>query len=155
MRLELVSLPRSLRDSTPRPVVLGLCLLTLVAGLVPALLVLATTANYGPFLSPDSNVYISLARNLAAGEGFVDYLGGSHASAMWPPLLTVLLASVDKFGPDPFESVRVIHAVAFGLTIAATSIWLNHNVRSRLIQVGGFALDKFFEDQLRRVWLPG
>ena len=50
-------------------------------GLIGVSLVLAGTSRYGVGLSPDSTVYVSVARNLLAGRGYVTFDGAPIRNA--------------------------------------------------------------------------
>jgi len=92
------------------PVVLGI------------IIVLVATASYGAGLSPDSVGYISIARQLAAGNGYVDRYG--QDVAVWPPLYPTVLGVIKLlFSVDPLESARFLNALVFGLNVALT-LWI-------------------------------
>ena len=63
-----------------------------VLSLFGAVSVLLREVTYGVLLNADGLIYISVARNLLVGEGFVDWEGGSYVS--WAPLWPSLLAIV-------------------------------------------------------------
>ena len=83
------------------------------AGIV---MVLFSTSRYGVGLSPDSVHYISLARNLIAGSGFVSFNGNPIVE--WPPLYPTLLALAGGiFRTDPLLLASVVNAFIFGLIV--------------------------------------
>jgi hypothetical protein len=96
--------------------------------LVGVLLVVICTSRYGAGVTPDSVAYISTARNLLAGEGYAIHDGRPFVN--WPPLFPTLLSLIGLGGFDPLDSVRYVNAIAFGLTILVTGLWLLNNVRS-------------------------
>lgn len=92
------------------PVVLGITI------------VLVATDSYGAGLSPDSVGYISIARQIAAGNGYVDRHG--EDVAVWPPLYPTVLGVIKLlFSVDPLESTRFLNALVFGLNVALT-LWI-------------------------------
>ena len=83
----------------------------------------------------DATVYISVARNLATGQGFAFFLHSPNhiVVSLYPPLLPMTLAFVSLFGPDPLAIIGPLNAVAFGLTVFAATRWLRGQVRSRFL----------------------
>ncbi|MFC2072823.1 hypothetical protein ACFLUU_09065 [Chloroflexota bacterium] len=97
-------------------------LLLVLMGVIGVSLVLISTSRYGSGIEPDSVEYISVARGLLSGEGFVlhdltPYITG-------PPLFPSLLALVGLGGIDPIDSARFINAAIFGLIVFLTGFWL-------------------------------
>ena len=112
-------------------------LLTLL-GLLGASLILLRTAEYGAGLVQDSALYISVARNLLEGNGFVRLNGHPLRDAF--PFFPLALAFVGLFGPDAVDAARHVNAAAFGLTIFVVTVWLRCRVQSRFLVVwAGFA----------------
>lgn len=101
-------------------------------GLLGAGLVLLRTHPHGVGVGHDSIYYISLAHNLAAGEGFTEFDGSGKAASVWPPLFAALLAVLGLTGADPLESARYFNAIAFGLVVFIGSLWLSRLVETRL-----------------------
>ena len=94
-------------------------------------LVLAREVAYGAVLLWDSIYYISLARNLLAGEGFVNMSG--TANAHFPPLYPLLLAG-SSFGLlDPRDVAGPSNAAVFALTIFCLGLYLRRHLASRLL----------------------
>jgi len=91
-------------------------IIAIVFAALAAALVLFATARYGPGASLDSVTYLSVARNLAAGEGLVRYDGRAYVS--WPPLYPATLSLGVRAGLDPSEAARLLHAGAFAATLA-------------------------------------
>ena len=98
-----------------------------------AALVLLRGANYGVGLQVDSASYISTARSLLEGKGFVEWNTGGYENAA--PLFPLALAFAGLFGPDAVEAAGYVNAAAFGLTVFATAMWLRSRVRSRFLVV--------------------
>ncbi len=97
-----------------------------------AALVLLREVNYGVGLSPDSVLYLSTARNLLEGNGFV-YYWGTYLNA--PPIYPLILAFSGLFGTDVVAAAGHVNAAAFGLTIFAMAMWLRSRVQSRFLVV--------------------
>jgi len=90
--------------------------LLLACSIAGVVLVLVGTGVHGAGLSPDSVTYVSVARNLALGRGFVTWSGGVMTS--FPPLYPMLLAAIaHSLGRDPLSLAHVVNAVAFGVTV--------------------------------------
>ena len=98
-------------------------------------LILAREVNYGANIVGDSIHYISIARNLLAGNGYTSSIIGSPP---WPPLYPLLLTFFAIFGSSPADIAGMtgyLNAIAFGLTIFVFAIWLRARVRSRFLVV--------------------
>ena len=106
-------------------------------GIAAACLVLLRQTEFGPGLSPDSVAYISLARNLYAGEGFVPFDG---QSTYWPPLFPLVLAATGALHDDMIAAAAVVNAVAFGLTVFLVAVWLRRYVSPLLVAWAGMGL---------------
>lgn len=102
-----------------------------VLGALGALHILIRTARYGAAISGDSAVYISVAENLAAGQGLVDFAG--HGFRVWPPLFPALLALLGFLGLEGAEAGRFISVAAFALVLALSGLWLHRHLESRLL----------------------
>ena len=99
-------------------------------------LVLSRQVAYGVGLGWDSINYISVARNLLAGEGFVqdtfvETTEGSLDYTMWAPLYPSLLAMSGLLVFDPWDIAGPLNAVIFGLTVFVAGRWLGRRIRSR------------------------
>ena len=103
----------------------------LVAACVAAgtALVLAREWKFGVALHLDSVLYISVARSLLAGEGFMQVVGGPMDG--WPPLYPLLLAAASLFVFDPHAVAGPLNAVIFGLTVLLVGHWLRQRLESR------------------------
>ena len=97
-----------------------------------AALVLLREITYGVGLEWDSINYISVARNLLAGEGFVQIFG-SGVYTRWPPLYPLLLAASGFLVFDPRDVAGPLNAVIFGLTIFVAGQWLRRRIQSRFL----------------------
>lgn len=110
----------------------------LLFAVVGAALVLARTLNFGVALHADSVIYISVARNLLAGDGFLQVVWGPMTH--WPPLYPLLLAVPGFIGLDPHTVAAPINATLFGLTVFVFGRWLLRQLQSRLLAwLGGLA----------------
>ena len=97
-------------------------------GVLAGLLVLARTATWGVGLSADSAAYIAVARNLIAGNGFLNFNGAPYAE--WPPLYPLLLAAFGAFS-DPAAVAAPLNALAHGLTVFVVGSHLSHRLGFR------------------------
>ena len=95
-------------------------------GVIGAVLALLRGITYGPALSSDSLEYVTTARSLAAGGGFVDGAGAAYTAG--PPLYPLLLA---LGGQDALAFAAPLNAVLFGLTIFFAGRYLGRWVESR------------------------
>jgi hypothetical protein len=76
--------------------------------------------SWGAGLSPDSILYISVARNLLAGQGLMvlDANGAMMPLVHYPPLYPAWLALGGGLGFDPLDWARWANLICFGLNIA-------------------------------------
>ena len=94
-----------------------------VLGFIGAITILLLTSRHGTGLTPDSVAYISAARNLAEGNGFLTY-NGLHL-VVQPPLYPIMLAFVKKvILIDPQISAGYVNAVLFGFIIYLSGLLL-------------------------------
>jgi hypothetical protein len=101
----------------------------LLLGITGMTLSIMSTSLYGAGLSPDSVYYISTARNLVAGKGFISYLGTPIVE--WPPLYPIILAIPGIFiRLDPLISAPYISAILFGMTIYFSGLLLCRHLDS-------------------------
>ena len=82
---------------------------------------------YGVGLSPDSVAYVSAARNLLAGKGFMLFISDSWIG--WPPLFPIVLAGLGLFGADPLAMAGPLNAMTFGAIVFVTTQWLRRQDR--------------------------
>ena len=107
--------------------------LTLAAlALLGAVLILARQVNYGMIITKDSIIYISVARHLLEGEGFVRLIN-KELYVIWPPLYPLLLATASLFVFDPYAVAGPLNATIFGLTIAIAGQYLRQRIHSRFL----------------------
>ncbi len=107
--------------------------LTLAAlSLLGAALILARQVNYGVGIGSDSILYISVARHLLEGEGFVTVMNKGLYVA-WPPLYPMLLAAASLFVFDPLDVAGPLNAAIFGLTIFVAGHYLRQHIHSRFL----------------------
>lgn len=95
--------------------------------------------NSGVILERDSPLYISVARNLLEGAGFIDLYGNDLIAAA--PLFTVVIALVSSVGIDAITAAAYVNAIIFGLITVATTTWLRRHIESRfLVLLAGCAV---------------
>ncbi len=112
---------------------LNLTLLLAAAAALGAVMVLARQATYGVGLHWDSIIYVSVARNLLDGDGFLKYNGYPYVS--WPPLYPLLLAVVSLDVLDPLDIAGPLNAALFGVTIFVVGQYLGRRLESRFLVV--------------------
>lgn len=95
-----------------------------------AALVLSREIAYGVNLHGDSVNYIVAARNLLAGEGFVNFAGGPYVNC---PLYPLLLAAASMGAFDPLDVAGPLNAALFGLTVAVVGRYLRRRLESRFL----------------------
>src|SRR2546425_258486 len=84
----------------------------LILGALGAAMVLVAAAGHGAGLTPVSVGYVSVARSLLAGKGFVDWTGQPFVDQ--PPLFPLALASIGWLArADPLSAVPLFNAVVF------------------------------------------
>ena len=96
--------------------------------------VLVRTSTYGATITPDSVLYLSVAANLSAGEGLHDFTGG--VPLYHPPFFPILLSAVGLAGTEPADAGRLVNAVAFGLIILLSGLYLRRTLASPLLAGG-------------------
>lgn len=106
-------------------------------GLMGAALVLISTSRYGVGLSPDAVKYVSTARNLLSGNGYLQYDGTPFVR--WPPLYPTLLALIGLAGVEPLSGARLLNALVYGLTVFASGKLFLAHIRSRGLALFGAA----------------
>ena len=95
---------------TPRPAVFA-------APAVGGAVALIAATGKGLYVSPDGVFYVGTARNLLDGHGFTPP-PGLPPLQHFPPLFTLLLAAIGKFGIDPLTAARVVNVLAYaGLVV--------------------------------------
>lgn len=111
----------------------GFLSLLIVLSVTGMVLVLVSTSRYGVGISPDSVVYISVARNLAAGHGCV--FDGGNPYTQCPPLFPMLLAAPGLVGIDPAIGARFLNATAFGAIVFVSGMFFSTCLKSKLLAV--------------------
>ena len=112
-------------------------------------LVLARELAWGIVWEGDSVRYLSAARSLVAGEGFVDADGGPLT--LWPPLYPLLLTGAGVMDPASFAAP--LNLAVFGLTILCFGRYLRDRLDSVFLRVWAplaFALALPLADVARR-----
>ena len=113
-------------------------LLPIALGIAAACLVLLRQAEFGPGLTADSAIYVSTARNVFAGAGFVPVFGDYSSR---PPLYPLIIAATGFLHGDMIAAAGVLNAVAFGLTVLLMAAWLRRRqVSPVLVAWAGLAL---------------
>jgi len=98
-------------------------------GVFGSIVILTLTMQHGAGMTPDSVVYISVARNLADSNNFLTYNGKDLV--LQPPLYPVILALIKKLTSiDPQISTSYFNAVLFGLIIYLSGLLLLKNLNS-------------------------
>ena len=111
--------------------------LTLVSvAFLGAVHALIRSFNQGPNLDRelDSLSYISVADSLVNGDGITTFSG--HSPALWPPLYPITIALIGLLKIDSVYAGLFVNAVAFGLVIMWTGIWIYQYVGSQLLALG-------------------
>ena len=96
------------------------------AALAGALLVLLATARYGPGISPDSTIYLSVAHSLAEGRGFRQFTG--EPMVRWAPAYPAVLAPVAAAGLDLPAAARRLNAALFAALVLGAGAWIRRHV---------------------------
>ena len=113
-------------------------LLPIALGTAAACLVLLRQAEFGPGLTADSAIFVSTARNVFAGAGFVPMFG---EYSLRPPLYPLIIAATGAFHGDMIAAAGVLNAVAFGLSVFLMAAWLRRRqVSPALVAWAGLAL---------------
>ena len=115
----------------------GIAIIILIVALsaAGALLVLMGTQRFGVGMSPDSLVYLSTAKSLINGKGYVIHDGSAVTN--WPPLYPTLLAIIGLTGLSLLDAARYLNVVLFGLIIFVSGLWLRKNIESLPLVVLG------------------
>jgi hypothetical protein len=83
--------------------------------LIGVAIVLLCTSSYGVGTTPDSANYLSAARSLLAGKGYLHSDGTAYTQ--WTPLFPTLLAALGLLRIEPLLGGRILNALAFGCII--------------------------------------
>ncbi|MFA6979579.1 MAG: hypothetical protein WC209_09675 [Ignavibacteriaceae bacterium] len=107
-----------------------------IIGLIGVSLILIITNPHGAGLTPDSVAYISAARNLSEGNGFLTY-NGLHL-VIQPPLYSLLLALIKKItSVDPQIAAGYVNALLFGAIIYLSGLLLLRYLKSFVLIILG------------------
>lgn len=107
-------------------------------GLTGAIVLFLLTSRYGVGVSPDSVAYVSVARHISDGTGFVNYDG--YFFVLQPPLYPLLLAAIKKiFFIDPLISAGYLNAILLGLIVYYSGLFLLKHLKSLLLTIIGTA----------------
>jgi hypothetical protein len=101
-------------------------------------LVYLCTNRYGVAVSSDSAHYLSAARNLLVGKGYVAYDGSLFLH--WPPLFPTLLALLGLFGLEPLDGARLLNGLSFAFIILASYRLFQKHIRTKGLVVFGCLL---------------
>jgi len=115
------------RDDRRREVVL----VGLMAAIAGTAALVAT--RHGIALSPDSVSYLSAARNLAAGHGYLDFTG--TADTTFPPLFPAAIAAGNVVGFSLTTSARLVNASSFAVIVVLSWALLRRHVDSTVVRV--------------------
>lgn len=96
-------------------------------------LVLWREVNYGVGLGSDSRDFVATARSLMEGNGFTTWNGEPIAKNA--PLFPALLAFFGLLGLRVITVGALLNAIAFGVIVLITTVWLKIYVKSRFLIV--------------------
>lgn len=102
----------------------------LAIAIVGTVLILLREIHYGVDVGYDGSAYLIRARRILEGPGWL-----VHTSGQQPPLFPLLIAFVGIFGIDLVHVAGFVNAVAFGLTILFSGLWLRTRLHSPLIAI--------------------
>jgi len=109
-----------------------------ILALIGAIAVILLTNRYGAGITSDSVYYISVARHLTDGSGFIGYDGFNFV--LQPPLYPLLLAAIKLiFTLDPLMSAGYLNAILLGLIVNISGLFLLKYLKSALLTVIGTA----------------
>ena len=105
-------------------------------GLIGTITILSLTVQHGTGITPDSVVYISVARNFADHNTFIMYNGS--VLVLQPPLYPIVLALIKKILLiDPQVSTSYVNAILFGLIIYLSGSFLLKYLKSYALSILG------------------
>lgn len=105
-------------------------------GIIGTGFILILTVRHGPGITPDTVSYISAARSLADGHGFLTYNG--EYLVFQPPLYSIILALIKiTFSIDPLVSAAYLNALLFGLIVFISGLFLLKHLKSFILVIMG------------------
>lgn len=113
----------------------------LVLAIFAVAVVIAGT-RWGPAVDDDSYRYIAAARNLAAGLGFGTLTADESIVPLthFPPFVSLSLTPFELVGVDDIQAFRWINAIAFGSTVALSSLAIYWMTESNAFSILGALL---------------
>ncbi|HZO87536.1 MAG TPA: hypothetical protein VFB38_04295 [Chthonomonadaceae bacterium] len=115
----------------------------------------------GATLSTSSCNYLSLARNLAQGQGYVTSItdlrteADTAATGMWPPAFPAFIAGLHKLGLPLEDAARLAVALSFGLLVLMVCLTAHLAARQRDgLNAGQCALLALAAGIICIVWTP-
>ena len=112
-------------------------ILAVVIALLGAAHIYFRTSNYGPNVTGDTLTYISVAENLAAGNGFLTY--NQFRFQAWPPLFPIMLGLFAPLEIDLVDVGRFIGIIGFGITLGIFYGWLSRYLKNPILIVASTA----------------
>jgi Dolichyl-phosphate-mannose-protein mannosyltransferase len=107
-----------------------------IIGFIGLSLIFLLTYHYGIGLSPDSVAYISVARHISDGSGFINYDGNFFL--LQPPLYPLLLSAIEKvFFISPLVSAGCFNAILLGLIVYYSGLFLSIHLKSMALAIIG------------------
>ena len=105
-------------------------------GFIGAGAMLLIIKGHGAGITPDSVAYISVARNLAEGNGFYTFNG--MPLIIQPPLYSILLAMIKAvLSIDPQVSAGIVNSALYGLIVYISGLLLLRYLKSFTLVVLG------------------
>lgn len=106
-----------------------------ILSLIGIILVLISTSKYGVGLSMDSVNYISAARSLLLGRGYLYY--DESPLVHFPPLFSTVLAIFGLIGIEPLDGARFVNAFVFGLIVFTSGQLFRMAIKSNALVILG------------------
>ena len=107
-----------------------------ILGFLGTCIILGLVSLHGIGISPDSVYYLSVARHIADGTGFVGYDG--YFLVLQPPLYPIILAAIKiLMFIDPLFSSGYVNSILFGLIIYFSGLFLLKHLRSYILVILG------------------
>ena len=112
---------------------------TVLVAAAGAAFVAFATAEHGLAVSVDSVKYLSTARSVLDGEGFVQFDGEPYV--LWPPLYPLAIAAIGLADSGLVEALRIAHVVVFaGIVIASMLLFRRMGVAPTAAVAGATAV---------------